>query len=187
MPDVAGVPAELGEASFGVVICAFSEARWAALAAAVRSVRLQSREPEDVVVVVDHNDRLLDRARRELAPVRVIASDGRPGLSGARNTGLRAVRGAIVAFLDDDARAAPDWLEQLGRVFAAENVLGAGGWIEPSWEGAQPRWGFGRGLAAGVRGEPWGFARAASIACALTVTALGYARGRLGQEAVSKA
>lgn len=126
--------------SFSVVICAYSEERWEALAAAVTSALAQSREPQEVIVVIDHNERLLDRAKSSLSGAIVLASEGRPGLSGAQNTGLRHAQADVVAFLDDDAEAAPDWLERFAAVLADRLVIGAGGWIEPRWEGDRPRW-----------------------------------------------
>src|SRR5919106_5360944 len=96
-------------ASISVVVCCFTLDRWNDLTAAVRSLRDQSRRPFEVVVVVDNNAALSARARRELPGVRVIDSAGERGLSAARNTGVAAARGEIVAFLDDDAVAAPDW------------------------------------------------------------------------------
>lgn len=150
------MPTSDGAPSFGVVICAYSGERWAELADAVESVRAQTMRASEIVIVIDHNERLLEKARAAFdaaggasdAPdasaasdaVRVIASEGRPGLSGARNTGVRHLHAGLVAFLDDDARAAPDWLEQLAGAFADERVIGAGGWITPRWQGYRPRW-----------------------------------------------
>lgn len=45
----------------------------------------------------------------EGAPVRVVRAPVR-GLSRARNVGLRAARGRMIAFTDDDALAEPDWI-----------------------------------------------------------------------------
>lgn len=128
------------QVDLSVVICAYTEARWDDLRAAVSSVRRQSVAPVEIIVAIDHNDRLLQRARAELAGVTVLENQEARGLSGARNTGVKAARGALIAFLDDDAVAAPDWLELLARACADPAVLGCGGRIEPAWRVGEPSW-----------------------------------------------
>jgi GT2 family glycosyltransferase len=124
-----------------VVICAYAEARWPDLRAAVESVHRQTAPPREIIVVIDHNPALLVRAQQELPGARAIENGERRGLSGARNSGLATSRGAIVAFLDDDAVAAPDWLETLRAGYSDADVLGVGGVIEPLWwQGERPRW-----------------------------------------------
>lgn len=122
------------------MICAFTADRWAELEAAVASVRAQSRPPDEVILVVDHNPGLLDRATAAFPGVRCVANVRAPGLSGARNTGVTVAAGDVVGFLDDDAAAAPDWIEQLLRAYEDETVLGVGGWICPSWRAPRPDW-----------------------------------------------
>ena len=73
-----------------VVICAYTERRWAELSRAIASVRGQSRPVDQLVVVVDHDEALLDRVRAELPATRALANTEEPGLSGARNTGVAA-------------------------------------------------------------------------------------------------
>jgi GT2 family glycosyltransferase len=123
--------------SAAVVVCAYSDARWPALARAVGSLRIQSEPAAEVILVVDHNPVLLQRAAASFAGLRVVASEGSPGLSGARNTGVQAATAEIVAFLDDDAVAAPDWLHELLVEFAAPEVLGVGGVVSPRWPAGQ--------------------------------------------------
>jgi glycosyltransferase involved in cell wall biosynthesis len=126
---------------FSVVICAFTQRRWADLGAAIASVRRQSTPAAQVLVVVDHEDELLRRAAAEHRDVQVLSNRHARGLSGARNTGVEAARGSHVAFLDDDAVADPRWLERLSAAYADEGTLGAGGRVEPSWpRGARPVW-----------------------------------------------
>jgi len=122
-----------------VVICAYTEARWADLVGAVRSVLEQTVRPLEVIVVCDHNARLLERVPAELPLVTAVANTERRGLSGARNSGVRAAGGEIVAFLDDDARAAPDWLEALLEPYQDPRVMGVGGAVEPLWPDGRPR------------------------------------------------
>ena len=57
------------------------------------------------------------RALADAATV-VLPNTQRRGLAGARNTGVEASRGDVVVFLDDDARAAPRWLEEMSRHYA---------------------------------------------------------------------
>ncbi|WP_437437621.1 glycosyltransferase family 2 protein, partial [Streptomyces prasinopilosus] len=104
-----------------VVICAYTEDRWEDVLAAVASVRAQSRPALEILLVVDHNEVLLDRLAeeyRDTGDVRVLANAGPRGLSAGRNTGIAASRGGIVAFLDDDAVAERDWLGHFAAAYA---------------------------------------------------------------------
>lgn len=128
--------------SISVVICAYSLERWKDLCAAVDSVACQTRPALETIVVIDHNDELRERARARFADgrVRVVDSDGEHGLSYARNTGVAVARGDVVAFLDDDASAVPEWLEILADTYAADiDVLGVGGAVEPRWLDGRPK------------------------------------------------
>jgi glycosyltransferase involved in cell wall biosynthesis len=91
-------------------------------------------------VVVDHNDDLLALSRRYLGAEEVLASTGPPGLSGARNSGLAAADSEVLAFLDDDAVAEPDWLAELCRPYADPAVIGVGGHVVPAWQTGRPSW-----------------------------------------------
>jgi glucosyl-dolichyl phosphate glucuronosyltransferase len=64
------------------------------------------------------------------------------GTARTRNAGWRNARSPYVAYLDDDALAAPDWLE---KILAAFELFGPqagvlGGPIDPLWEAPQPSW-----------------------------------------------
>lgn len=123
-----------------VVICAYSEQRWELTRAAVNSVLGQSPRPLQVLLVVDHNADLAARARRELPELTVLESDGAPGLSGARNAGLRAAAQPVTVFLDDDAEARPGWLASLVEPYHRADVVATGGSVHPWWPGLRPRW-----------------------------------------------
>lgn len=110
-----------------VIICAYTQQRWEVLLDSVASVGRQTRRALETIVVIDHDSELLERAGATLRHVRVMESAGERGLSGARNTGVMAAHGEIVAFLDDDAVADNTWLEELARAYDDPNVVGAGG------------------------------------------------------------
>jgi len=123
-----------------VVICAYTLDRWAGIVAAVDSLRGQLRPPDQVVLVSDHNDELLARARRAFPDALCVPSDGPRGLSGARNTGVAAATGDVVAFLDDDAAADPDWVKRLLDAYDQGDVIGVGGGVLPAWQAPRPGW-----------------------------------------------
>ena len=123
-----------------VVICAYTLERWDQLSEAVASCADQTLLPDQVVVVIDHNDELYERAAATFTTARVIKNRSTKGLSGARNTGVAATTGDAVAFLDDDACADPDWLAQLCAPLKDEEVAGVGGWIVPEWQGPPATW-----------------------------------------------
>ncbi|WP_425388216.1 glycosyltransferase family 2 protein [Deinococcus frigens] len=122
------------------MICAYSERRWDDLQAAVQSVQRQTVAAQEIIVVIDHNPDLLEKAKIALAGATVMPNSQRRGLSGARNTGLQSTTGDVVVFLDDDAVANPSWLRGLLSGYDDPAVLGVGGRIEPRWDGGQPRW-----------------------------------------------
>ncbi len=82
-----------------VVICAYTEERWHELVAAVTSIQQQSAPPREIIVVVDHNPRLLERVQRHSPGIIAIENSELQGLSGARNSGIARARGALIAFL----------------------------------------------------------------------------------------
>lgn len=123
-----------------VIICAYTEARWLDLTEAVESLRQQSLRPQEIILVIDHNQRLLERAREEFSDILVIENAEAQGLSGARNSGIAVARAGLIAFLDDDATAEKDWLARFKHCFENSNVLGVGGTVEPEWLSKQPAW-----------------------------------------------
>jgi glycosyltransferase involved in cell wall biosynthesis len=129
-----------GRASVSVVICTPDDKRWPYLTAAVASVQHQTAAPCEIIVVVDHNPCLLDRVKSEFQGAIGLANAEARGLSGARNTGIAVARGDFIAFLDDDATAAPDWLDYLTRACDSMAVLGAGGRVVPRWATSRPAW-----------------------------------------------
>jgi glycosyltransferase involved in cell wall biosynthesis len=126
---------------FTVIVRTYTEDRWDYLVAALESVQQQRAQPRELVVVVDHNHALLERVRARFPDARIVENTEPRGSSGAWNSGIMASRGEVIAFLDDDAEAAPDWLEQLWAAYTDESVIGVGGSIHPIWEGpTRPLW-----------------------------------------------
>ncbi len=126
-----------------VVISAYTMRRWDDICAAIGSLVRQSVAPREVILVVDSNAELVERARASLVPIlpTLQVKDFKGGASAARNHGLNSTDAEIVAFLDDDARPEPTWLEELVAPFDDPNVLIVGGQVLPNWPATgRPRW-----------------------------------------------
>jgi GT2 family glycosyltransferase len=123
-----------------IVIPTYRDDRWAMLTRSVAAARSQRYPVAEVVVVVDHTPDLYRRARRDLSGVTVLENLCDQGVSGNRNTGAFHTHTPLIAFLDDDTVADPDWLGRLVEPFTNQDVVGTGGAIHPAWEGRRPRW-----------------------------------------------
>lgn len=75
------------------------------------ALRAQTHEGFEVVLVDNgSSDGSVALARHEFPAVRVIELDKNYGFSRAVNEGIRAARGAVIALLNNDTEAAPEWL-----------------------------------------------------------------------------
>ncbi|HVB15527.1 MAG TPA: glycosyltransferase [Stellaceae bacterium] len=126
------------------VICTYN--RHDLLLDAIHGLQAQTLDPERYEIIVVDNSTDLE-ARTEFwraAPpsrnLRVLTEDI-PGLSRARNIGMRAAAAPIIAYIDDDAVAVPEWLEALLGIFDTDQAVGiAGGPVEPIWPNSAPPW-----------------------------------------------
>jgi len=67
------------------------------------------------------------------------------GAATSRNVGLQLATGEIVAFIDDDAIAVPEWLRRLVHGLLRERVAGVGGRVSPEYPDPSLDAGMGRG------------------------------------------
>jgi glycosyltransferase involved in cell wall biosynthesis len=131
-------------ADISIVICTFN--RYEVLTAAIAAVEQQDMDPERFeLIIVDNSDDITMREKyREGLDIicrhRYLVED-MPGLSRARNIGVRAAEGAIVAFMDDDAQPSTRWAAALLDAFAADPMAAVvGGPVRPIWRSARPVW-----------------------------------------------
>ncbi|MEY2513494.1 MAG: hypothetical protein QOJ89_852 [bacterium] len=120
--------------AMSVIVC--TRDRPDSLRVALRSL-LACSYPDLEVIVVD-NAPLTDAASRvvaELSDDRVrCVLEPRPGLSRARNLGVREARGDIIAFTDDDVIVDPLWLRALARGLRRDPSVGCVTGLVPAAE-----------------------------------------------------
>lgn len=152
------------------VICTHNRARY--LREAIQSLAVQSlaKTQYEILIVDNASTDNTQQVVHEFSGMQNLKFIYEPviGLSHARNTGWRNAAGTYVAYLDDDARAHPVWLEKIIEVFETVSPKPGcvGGKIEPIWEAPKPRWLDDRALgqlsildwgdkAEIIRGEKW--------------------------------
>lgn len=130
---------------FSVVICTYNRAE--VLKGAILSLCQQSFDPEDYEIIV------IDNASPDATPEVVQAFqqeyphlaiqywlEEQIGLSYARNRGYEIAQGEIIAYLDDDAHAAPDWLARADQILTQYPLEGLGGGAKPFYTTSKPFW-----------------------------------------------
>jgi GT2 family glycosyltransferase len=135
----------LADIALSAVICTYD--RYDLLPEAIDSLVTQ-QVPGGVIeiVVVDNSPEAVraPHVAQRYAGLRNLAYvvEPTPGLANARNRGIEASRAPIVAFLDDDARAACGWARELLAAHAAYDGRAGivGGPVVPRWPGEKPAW-----------------------------------------------
>ena len=137
--------------SVSVVVC--TRDRPEPLERCLGSLQQLTPAPQEIVVV-DNASR--SSAVRDLVEgtrgVRYVA-EPRPGLSVARNTGIRSTVGEVVAFTDDDVVVEPHWIARLQRAFDDPRVLAVTGLVLPAELETEAQYMFQHGHS----GFGWGF------------------------------
>jgi glycosyltransferase involved in cell wall biosynthesis len=130
---------------FSVVICTYNRALTLRRGLVAVEALLPPRGGSWELIVVDNASTDDTRAvveglaARAAFPVRYL-HEPRLGHSVALNAGVRASRGEVIAFTDDDALPVPDWLRQIEAALAAYEADWVFGKVVPEWNGAPPRW-----------------------------------------------
>jgi GT2 family glycosyltransferase len=120
-------PCEAGDVS--LVIC--TRDRPEALQRCLASLKNQCSPPGELIVVDNSRDGSA-RAICARFPDVIPVHEPRPGLSRARNTGIRATSRPIIVFTDDDVEPHACWLSEIMRAFRNHDVLCMTGLVLPA-------------------------------------------------------
>jgi glycosyltransferase involved in cell wall biosynthesis len=128
-----------------VAVCTYN--RYDVLPDAIDSLLKQDCEPGflDIMVIDNSPDQVAAEtfSQRYSSEPRIrYILETVPGLSNARNLAASLARADLIAFIDDDAIAAPDWSASIVRAFeaAGERAAVIGGRVLPRWVSSKPVW-----------------------------------------------
>ena len=87
---------------------------------------LRQTFPHFEVIVVDNGsgDDSVAMVKQEFPAVRLIQNTENRGFCGGNNQGIAAAQGGLIALLNNDAEAGPDWLSALEKAFGADPRVG---------------------------------------------------------------
>ena len=105
-----------------------SRGRPDALRRCLLGVSQLSYEMFEVVVVADPAGCAVVTAMPQGLDIKLIEFD-EANISAARNLGITAAAGAVIAFIDDDSVPEPSWLDFLAAPFVEPKVMAAGGFV----------------------------------------------------------
>ena len=129
-----------GSPSLSVIVC--SHGRRAALERCLAALAEHAAEHEVILVDSASAPPLSDLAAaycKRLPLIRYVYEPA-PGLSRARNRGVREATGEIVAFVDDDACVTPDWSARLLAPYRDATIGCVGGACRAAFTTHRPRW-----------------------------------------------
>ncbi|MDR4508955.1 MAG: glycosyltransferase [Candidatus Brocadiaceae bacterium] len=115
------------------------------LKVAIESISGQSLDSSEYEIIVmdngstDDTARIVNEINVKSPHIRYYIAP-EPGLHVGRHLGARMARGDILAYVDDDIIATPDWLLAIRDAFKDPGVAMVGGKILPKWEGDVPDW-----------------------------------------------
>ncbi len=124
-----------------VVVCTYAEKRYEEFAEAATSVLAQTHDPVELVIVVDGNETVCDRARADFGEyenVIIHCNEQNRGLSYSRTRGVERASGEVIAFLDDDAVATAEWVSQLVDGYEQTDAIAVGGRMVADWVAGKP-------------------------------------------------
>jgi glucosyl-dolichyl phosphate glucuronosyltransferase len=105
---------------------------------AIQSLLNQSVEPFEIIVIDDASKSPLN-IKVDNSKIKLIRFDKEVGLSSARNFGIRIAKGEYVAFIDDDAMATRNWIEEVQNGIKLGGEI-LGGPLRPIFKSKPPKW-----------------------------------------------
>ena len=124
-----------------IIVCTHSLDNFQNLIDAIESVLNQTHKELEIVIVVDGKQELYDKiieVYNAHGNIKIMVNKESLGAFGAGNIGVKAAKGDIIAFLDDDAVADREWIKNLVDIYTKSDAISVGGKILPIWVTKKP-------------------------------------------------
>jgi uncharacterized membrane protein/GT2 family glycosyltransferase len=109
-----------------VVVCSFNGAD--VISDALKAIKAQKWAGKlEIIVVDDGSTDDTYKIAKSFKGIKVIKKKQNRGIAGSRNTGIKAAKGEIIAFTNDDCRPRPTWIKELYAGYTSDKILGVGG------------------------------------------------------------
>ncbi|MFC1904349.1 glycosyltransferase family 2 protein [Chloroflexota bacterium] len=128
-----------------IVITSYTLERLKDIFELLHSVPSQTYPNIEIIFVAERSRQLYDRVKayideEGMPNVNIIFNEGEPGVSVARNLGIKHAKGSIISFIDDDALPFPDWAEKMVKTYDNDSIIGVTGPAFPLWEEESMAW-----------------------------------------------
>jgi len=109
-----------------VVVCSLNGAD--VIEDALKAIKAQKWAGKlEIIVVDDGSTDDTYKIAKSFKGIKVIKNEKNLGTAKSRNIGIKAAKGEIIAFTDDDCRPRPSWIKQLYAGYSNGKVMGVGG------------------------------------------------------------
>jgi len=128
-----------------IIITAYTAERLNDIYELLKSIKVQTYLHTETLFVVEGSKELFEKIstygiENNIPNLKVLFNDGEPGLSAARNVGIKQAGGDIIAFVDDDVLLYPDWAEKMVMAYNDDSIIGVTGPAMPLWEDPRMSW-----------------------------------------------
>jgi len=133
-----------GNKTFSIVVTSYTTENLDDIRDLFESIKAQTYPDIETVFVAERSRELYEEVKvigRDIPNLKVIYKNDEPGISAARNQGVKEAKGEIIAFTDDDAVLHPQWAEESVKAYANDDlIIGLTGPILPQWEDPSMAW-----------------------------------------------
>jgi glycosyltransferase involved in cell wall biosynthesis len=128
-----------------IIITAYTTERLNDIYELLKSIKIQTYLHTETLFVVEGSKELFEKIstygiENNIPNLKVLFNDGEPGLSAARNVGIKQAGGDIIAFVDDDVLLYPDWAGKMVMAYNDDSIIGVTGSAIPLWEDPSMSW-----------------------------------------------